>query len=185
MKNALIIVLVIVVLLAVIGVGQYNGLVSSSEEVTEELANLDTQYQRRIDLIPNLVETVKAFAEHETDIITQITDARAAMMGANTLAERDAADAQLTAAIDALVVSVENYPELKSNETYLSLMDELAGTENRIAVARGDYNEVVKTYNLKVKRFPTSIFAGIFGFEQAEYFQAQAGAEQGVEVDFG
>ena len=185
MKNALIIVLVIVVLLAVIGVGQYNGLVSSSEEVTEELANLDTQYQRRIDLIPNLLETVKAFAEHETDIITQITDARAAMMGANTLAERDAADAQLTAAIDALVVSVENYPELKSNETYLSLMDELAGTENRIAVARGDYNEVVKTYNLKEKRFPTSIFAGIFGFEQAEYFQAQAGAEQGVEVDFG
>lgn len=184
MKNVIIVILVIIVLLAVVGVGQYNGLVSSSEEVTEELANLDTQYQRRLDLIPNLVETVKSFTEHETEIIIQITDARAAMLGANTLAEKDAADTQLTAAIDALVVSVENYPELKSNETYLSLMDELAGTENRIAVARADYNEVVKTYNLKVKRFPTSIFAGMFGFEQAEYFEAQAGAEQGVKVDF-
>lgn len=185
MKNVLIVILVLVVLLAVLGVGQYNGLVSSSEEVTEQLANLDSQYQRRLDLIPNLVKTVKAFTEHETAIITQITEARAAMLGANTIAEKDAADAQLTAAIDALVVMVENYPELKSNETYLSLMDELAGTENRIAVARNDYNSVVKSYNLKVKRFPTSIFAGIFGYEQAEYFQAAPGAEQGVEVDFG
>ena len=185
MKKAIIVILVIVVLLAVVGVGQYNGLVSSSESVTEKLSNLDTQYQRRIDLIPNLVETVKGFAAHETEIITQITDARAAMLGANTLAEKDAADTQLTAAIDALVVSVENYPELKSNETYLSLMDELSGTENRIAVARLDYNEVVRGYNLKVKRFPTSIFAGMFGFEQAEYFKAETGAEQGVEVDFG
>ena len=184
MKKAWIVILIVVVLLAVVCVSQYNGLVSSSESVEEQLANLDSQYQRRFDLIPNLVETVKAFTEHETDIITQITDARAAMLGANTLAEKDAADAQLTSAIDALVVTVENYPELTSNETYLSLMDELAGTENRIAVARNDYNGVVKSYNLKVKRFPTNLFANMFGYEQAEYFEAAAGADQSVKVDF-
>lgn len=184
MKKAWIIIVVIVILLAVLCVGQYNGLVSASESVEQETANLDSQYQRRMDLIPNLVATVKEFAEHETEIVEQITTARAAMMGANSFAEMSEADAQLTKALNALVVNVENYPDLKSNETFLSLMDELAGTENRIAVARRDYNEVVNSYNLKVKRFPAKLFAGLFGFEQAEYFEASEGAQDAVEVNF-
>ncbi len=184
MKKVWIIIAAVVVLLAVLCIGQYNGLVSASETVTQETANLDSQYQRRMDLIPNLVTTVKEFTQHETEIVEQITEARAAMLGANSLAEMSQADAKLTEALNALVVNVENYPELKSNETFLSLMDELSGTENRIAVARKDYNDVVKSYNLKIKRFPTNLFAKMFGYEQAEYFEAQDGASNAVEVDF-
>ncbi|NLV87023.1 MAG: LemA family protein [Clostridiales bacterium] len=185
MKKAWIIILAIVLLLAVVLISQYNGLVSSSEAVSKETANLDSQYQRRMDLIPNLVTTVKEFMGHETEIIEQISSARAAMAGAGTLGEMSEADEQLTSALNALVVSVENYPDLKSNETFTNLMDELAGTENRITTARRDYNEVVNSYNLKIKRFPTNLLAGMFGFEQAEYFEAQQGAENSVEVDFG
>ncbi len=185
MKKAWIIILAIIVLLAVALVSQYNGLVSASEAVSKETSNLDSQYQRRMDLIPNLVTTVKEFMGHETEIIEKISSARAAMAGAGSLGEMAEADEQLTGALNALVVSVENYPDLKSNETFTNLMDELAGTENRITTARRDYNEVVNSYNLKIKRFPTNLLAGMFGFEQAEYFEAQPGAENSVEVDFG
>lgn len=186
MKSRMILAIVLaVVLILVFGsVGTYNSLARSREGVDNARANISTQLQRRMDLIPNLVETVKGYAAHEKEVIDSVTDARAKLAGAATMEERAAANDQLDSALSRLMVIVENYPELKADANFRQLTDELAGTENRIATARRDYNEAVRSYNQKIITFPGNIFAGIFGFEKAEYFEAAAGAETAPTVAF-
>lgn len=187
MKRGLIVIIVIaVVILALVGsvVGSYNSLVSQREGVTSAFQNIDTQLQRRADLIPNLVASVKGFASQERAIIDSVTSARAKLAGAQTVGEKATADSELSGALSRLLVIVENYPELKSDANFRQLSDELAGTENRIAVSRLDYNNLVKTYNTKIKSFPTVIIASLFGFKEAEYFEAAPGTETVPTVSF-
>ena len=187
MKKLLIvlgIVLVLVVLLVVFAVSTYNGLVGKEETVNSSFAQIDTLLQRRADLIPNLVNTVKGYMAHEESIIEKVTEARAKLVGASTIEEKSEANEALTKAIDALVVVVENYPDLKASENFIQLQDELAGTENRIATARRDYNEAVKVFNSSIKTFPTNIFAGMFGFSEHSYFQATEAAAEVPSVEF-
>lgn len=162
MKKSNIILITVIAIIAIIVmflVGSYNGLVSKSEAVDTELSNLDVMLQRRADLIPNLVNTVKGYTTHETEIINSITEAREKLINANSLEEKSNANNELTSSLNALMVVVENYPDLKSSQNFIQLSDELAGTENRVAVARRDYNSAVKNYNLKVKTFPGNILA--------------------------
>lgn len=174
----------IVVVLAVMLMSGYNGLVQINEDVNGKWSQVENQLQRRADLIPNLVETVKAYAAHETEVFTALADARAALAGANTVSETEEANQAMNAGLGRLIAIAEAYPELKSNVNFLALQDELAGTENRIATARMDYNTVVQTYNTKVKSLPTALYAGLLGFGEKEYFEAEDGAENGVDVDF-
>ena len=150
----------------------------------KELANVDVQLERRADLIPNLVSTVKGYTSHETEIIDKITTARENLLKADTVEEKGTANDQLTSALNALMVVVENYPDLKSNENFIQLSDELAGTENRIATARRDYNNTVTDYNTTVKRFPTNILASMFGFEKKSYFEVSEGKTEVPKVEF-
>lgn len=176
MKNKKVVVIVAVLAVIVILGGAlisgYNGLVTSREAVESAESNIDTYLQRRADLIPNVVSTVKSFAQHETEVFDKVLEARKSLVNAKTPEEKATADAQLDTALQGINVIVEAYPELKSDATYVALMDELEGSENRIAVARKDYNDAVKDYNNKVIRFPGSIVANLFGFEKAEYFEA-------------
>ncbi len=165
-------------------IGSYNGLVRADETVNEKWANVQTAYQRRADLIPNLVETVKGYASHEKEVFTTVTEARAAIMNAKTPSQLQAADTQLTAALKTLFAVAENYPNLKANENFLSLQDELAGTENRVKVERDIYNQAVKDYSIKIRRFPTNIVANIFGFSPRDMFEAETGTEKAPEVTF-
>ncbi len=181
---ALIVIVVAALLLGVWAVSSYNGLVGLREEVSGQSANIETQLQRRADLIPNLVSTVKGYAAHETEIMTELAEARSALVGAGNLAEKAEADAALSGALSRLLMVVENYPDLKADAQFTALMDELSGTENRIAVARKDYNDAAKTYNKKIKTFPSVIFANMFGFEGVEYFEAAAGSEVPPAVSF-
>lgn len=180
---AVIAVLVIVAVIAGVGISNYNGLVTAREEVASAESNIDTYLQRRADLIPNVVATVKSYAAHESEVYSSIAAARQKLVNASTVGEKAEANEELTAALQGLNVVVESYPELKADTTYVALMDELEGSENRIATARKDYNDTVKEYNNKVIRFPGNIFAGIFGFEKAEYFEAAQGAEAAPDVD--
>ena len=184
MKKGLILVIVIIAVILIALISSYNGLVSKSEEVDNKFSIIDTQLQRRADLIPNLVNTVKGFANHEEEIINSVTDARAKLAGASTVSEKAEADQELRGALNRLMVVVENYPDLKSSENFIQLSDELAGTENRIATARKDYNDAVRSYNLKVKKFPTSIIAGMFGYETKQYFEASEKAQEVPNVNF-
>lgn len=163
-------------------VGSYNGLVTKSEAVETALSQIDNQLQRRNDLIPNLVETVKRYAAHEEEIFTNLAEARAKLAGAGTIGQQAEADAAINSALSRLLAIAENYPELKANENFIQLQDELAGTENRIATARRDYNEVSRTYNTSIRRFPTNIFANIFGFERVDYFEASDEARNTPDV---
>ena len=181
---AIIVVIVILLLIVIGGVSSYNGLVGLSEEVDNKFATIDTMLQRRADLIPNLVNTVKGYTNQEQSVIDSVTEARAKLNNANSVADKANADQELTSALNNLLVVVENYPDLKSSENFINLQDELAGTENRIATARKDYNDAVKEYNAKIKRFPTNIISGMFGFEEKEYFQATEGSEEVPTVDF-
>lgn len=183
-KIAVWVILAILVILVVVGVSQYNSLVGINENVENQRANIDTMLQRRVDLIPNLVNTVKGYAEHEKEVIENVSNARAKLAGATGMEEKADADNQLSGALSRLLMVVENYPDLKANQQFIALSDELAGTENRIAVARKDYNDSVKVYNQKIRRFPSNIFANLLGFEKAEYFQAAEGAQQVPEVNF-
>lgn len=188
MKKILGPIAVIVILLVVVGVmliPSYNKFVNLEEDVDQSYAQVETQLQRRLDLIPNLVNTVKGFASHEKEVITAISEARSKLAGARGPEEQAVADAELSGALSRLLVVVENYPDLKANQNFTQLMDELAGTENRIGVARRDYNDVVASFNRQVKRFPGKLVASIFGFEEKEYFKADAAAGEAPEVDFG
>lgn len=182
--KALIVLAVVAVILVVVGVGIYNGLVSGEAAVDNAFANIDVQLQRRNDLIPNLVATVQGYAAHEQEVIDSVTEARARMMSATTPDEKIAADGELSSALSRLLAISEAYPELKANENFLSLQDELAGTENRIAVSRKDYNDVVMAYNRKLRSFPNNLLAGMFGFEKHNAFTASPEASQVPQVSF-
>ena len=182
---------ILIAVFAVIGIiigtiaGSYNGLVSQQEEVENKHSVISVQLQRRADLIPNFVNTVKGYSDYEQKTYTAVTEARNAVAGAKTAGEQTKAAEQLDSAISVWVNAVtEAYPELKANENYKALQDELAGSENRIAVARKDYNDAAKAYNSSVRRFPKNIIAGMFGFEKVEYFEAQAGSESVPQVSF-
>ena len=179
-----IVVLVVVIILIAVPISTYNSLVSMQTAVEEQGANIDSQLQRRMDLIPNLVETVKGFTAHETEVFDAVTSARENMMAAGDMAEKSAANEEMTGALNRLIAVAEAYPELKSDTVYVGLMDELAGTENRISYARTEYNAAVTSYNMAIRKFPGNIFAGIFGFEKADFFEAAEGAEAVPEVNF-
>lgn len=175
---------VIIALLVVMGVSGYNSLVALNENVNGKWSQIDNQLQRRADLIPNLVNTVKGFAAQEQQVIKSVTDARSKLAGAQGPAAKAQADSELSGALSRLLVVVENYPTLKSDANFRALMDELSGTENRIAVARKDYNDAVQVYNAKIQSFPTVIYARMLGFGPKEYFKAQAGAANVPQVQF-
>jgi len=179
------IIVIILVVLALLFIPKYNSLVTAEESVDSKWAQVENQLQRRYDLIPNLVESVKGYANHEKEVIASITEARAQMGSAQSPKEQAVANDALNGALSRLLVVVENYPNLKADANFRQLMDELAGTENRLAVAREDYNNEVQTFNKTVKRFPGNLIAGMFGFEQKEYFKAAAGAEKAPSIDFG
>jgi LemA protein len=188
MKWAVGIIVVLLLLGLILGgtaCGSYNNLTTKRNEVTNAFSNVDTQLQRRSDLIPNLVNTVRGYAKQEEKIFTEIAEARSRLIGAKTVGEKSEANDQLTGALSRLLVITENYPQLKSDQGFLKLQDELAGTENRIQVARRDYNTVVLDYNNMHDRFPTVIFANMLGFQRAEEFKASESSRQVPNVDFG
>ena len=172
-----------VLLLLVSGCG-YNTMVALNEQVDAAWSEVENQLQRRNDLIPNLVNTVKGFAAQEQDVLVKVTEARSRVAGAGTPEQKIQASNELSGALSRLLVVVEKYPELKSNQNFLRLQDELAGTENRLAVARMRYNEVVRDYNTTIKKFPTNIMASVFGFDAKPYFEAPEGAKEVPKVEF-
>ena len=183
MKKTLIILLVIIILVGGYAGLTYNKLVTGSESADTGWAQVETQYQRRFDLIPNLVESVKGAMKQETAVFTAIADARTRYAGATTVNEKASAAGEVESAFARLLVVMENYPELKSAETVQSLMAELAGTENRVAVERMRFNEMVRDYNVSVKTFPGSLIAKMFGFGARTMFEAQTGTETPPTVD--
>ncbi|MEW6382278.1 MAG: LemA family protein [bacterium] len=172
------------VLLAGWGVSHYNKLVTLRENIDGAWAQVDNQLKRRNDLIPNLVNTVKGYAAHEKEIFIKIAEARAKLAGAQTIPEKIQGAQEMGSALGRLLVIVERYPELKANESFNRLMDELAGTENRLAVERMRYNDVVKEYNTTIGRFPDRIFAGLFGFEKGVYYQVPEEEKRVPKVEF-
>lgn len=185
--------LAIVALLALWGAGAYNGMVSMDENVQNKWANVETQYQRRADLIPNLVNTVKGYAAHEKTTLEEVVKARSEATSVKIdptnitpeqMKQYQAALGSVSSALGRLLMVAENYPELKANENFLELQSQLEGTENRINVARKDFNDAAKEYNVSIRRFPKSIIAGMFGFEKKTYFEAEAGSEKAPDVQF-
>lgn len=183
-------ILIVIVLWAI---GGYNGMVSMDEEVQGKWANVETQYQRRADLIPNLVNTVKGYATHEKTTLEEVVKARSEAtqikvdptnLTDKQIAEYQKAQGNVSAALGKLLMVAENYPQLKANENFLELQSQLEGTENRINVARRDFNGAAKEYNTAIRRFPRSIIAGVCGFDKHAYFEAEAGAEKAPEVKF-
>jgi len=186
-SGCLIITLVLLAVLAVAGMslmGLYNNLVTQNEMVTNAWAQIQNVLQRRADLIPNLVETVKGYATHEKDVFKSVADARSKLAGTTGPREAAAANAELTSALGRLLAIAENYPNLKANENFIRLQDELAGTENRIAVERMRYNEAVRAYNTAIKRFPANVIVGFFSFNPREYFEAGPAAQEAPKVKF-
>ncbi|WP_044566142.1 LemA family protein [Anaerococcus provencensis] len=178
------IIIAIVVILLVLTVPTYNRLAGAREDVNEAYAQVQNVVQRRADLIPNLVNTVKGYSDYEGETLTKVTEARAGVKNASSPQELADANEKVSQAIRDINVVAEAYPDLKANTQYTQLMDELAGSENRISVERGNYNSAVKKYNSDIKKFPTNIIAGITGYDQAEYFQASEGSENAPTVDF-
>ncbi|MSR71263.1 MAG: LemA family protein [Candidatus Taylorbacteria bacterium] len=184
MKKITWIVLIIVVLVILFAWSSYNRFVSLSESVNNQWAQVETQYQRRFDLIPNLVESVKGVMKQEQAVFTAIADARTKYAGAKTVDAKAQAAGQMESALGRLLVISENYPELKSAETVQTLMAQLEGTENRVSVERKRFNDIVQSYNLRTKRFPGSIFASIFGFTARPYLESVKGSENAPKVEF-
>ena len=187
-KIALISIIAIVVLFLIIisswFIGTRNKLVTLEENISAAWSEIDNQLQRRNDLIPNLVATVKGYAKHEREVFTQIAEARSKLAGAHTVAEKAQGYNELQSALSRLLVIVERYPDLKADENFIRLQDELAGTENRIAVARKRYNDSVRVFNTKIRRFPTSIIANMMGLTKKEYFQIEEAARKAPKVSF-
>lgn len=176
---------VVIIAFVSVYVGSYNSIVSLEQTVDEKASTIKTQLERRADLIPNLVSTVKGYTSHEQSVIDSITDARAAISGASSIKELSEANDKLNSALNNLNVIVENYPNLKADTAFVGLMDELAGSENRIATARTDYNEAVKDYNTKISTIPSSIVAGMMGKEKKEFFEVSNESKLEVpEVNF-
>lgn len=184
MKKTWIIVLAVLALLVFSGIGSYNSLVKLNENVDGKWSQVENQLQRRTDLISNLVATVKGYAAQEKEILNNIADARSRLVGAKGAADKAAANDALSSSLSRLLVVVENYPNLKSDANFRQLQDELAGTENRLAVSRKDYNDAVQVYNARIKTFPNVIWANMMGFGPREYFKAEAGAKEVPEVKF-
>ncbi len=193
MKKSLIIILAVVAVLVIWGVTSYNGLVAMDENVSNQWANVETQYQRRSDLIPNLVNTVKGYATHERETLEQVIAARSRAtqvtidpnnITPEALAQYQQAQAGVTSALGRLLAVAESYPDLKANQNFLELQAQLEGTENRINVARTNFNNAAREYNTAIRRFPKNIFAGMFGFRTRAYFEAQEGADQAPQVQF-
>jgi LemA protein len=164
--------------------GTYNNLVTMDEGVQAAWAQVENQLQRRYDLIPNYVETVKGYAAQEKEVFLGVAEARSKVAGAGTIPDKIQANNQLSSALSRLLVVVERYPEIKSNTNFIRLQDELAGTENRIAVERRRYNETVKTYNITIRRFPTNLLAGMFGFDKAAFFEVPKERQEVPKVQF-
>ncbi len=193
-KGCLVALGVVLLILVVLGgsvMGRYNALVTSRENIEGAWAQVENVLQRRADLIPNLVETVKGFAAQERGIFEEVAQARSRLIGAvgstagaGSPAAAAAADSALSSALGRLLAIAEAYPDLKSNQTFIRLQDELAGTENRIATERRRYNDVVRDYNASIKRFPNNFFAGFFGFDEREYFEAEEGTAEPPKVEF-
>jgi len=187
LKTVLIVVgiLVLVILIPLLYLkGTYNNLVTMDEGVKAAWAQVENQLQRRYDLIPNYVETVKGYAKHEKEVFIKVTEARSRVAGAAKIGDKIQANNQLSSALGRLLVVVERYPELKANTNFIRLQDELAGTENRIAVERRRYNETVRIYNTRIRSFPTNIIAGVFGFEKAAFFQVPKERQEAPKVKF-
>ncbi len=177
--------LAVLLLLFFMGIGSYNGLVTANQGIDAQWAQVQNDMQRRYDLIPNLVNTVKGYAKHESSVLEEVTRLRSQWGAAKTPAEQASASDSLGNALGRLMVVVEKYPELKANENFLKLQDELAGTENRIAVERKRYNEAVMDYNVRVQTFPTNILAGMFNFHVKDaYFKANVAAQEAPKVNF-
>ena len=164
--------------------GTYNSLVTLDESVKAAWAQVENQLQRRYDLIPNYVETVKGYAAHEKELFVKVTEARSRVAGAKSIPDKIQANNSLAGALSRLLVVVERYPDLKANTNFIRLQDELAGTENRIAVERRRYNEMVKVYNIRIRRFPTNLIAGMFGFEKAAFFEVPKERQEAPKVKF-
>lgn len=177
--------LALIVLIVVLWfIGTYNSLVSADQTVNEKWSQVENQYQRRADLIPNLVKTVQGYAAHESKVFIDVTEARSQWAAAKTPGDKIKAAEGMDSALSRLMVVVENYPQLKASENFAALQAQLEGTENRVTVARMDYNTVVKEYNVKIKTIPTSIIAGIYGFGDKPFFEAEKGAENAPKVNF-
>ncbi|MBN2831672.1 MAG: LemA family protein [Candidatus Omnitrophica bacterium] len=185
MKKIILVLLIVLVILIVAVTGLYNGLVSKHEAITAKWAQIENQLQRRNDLIPNLLNTVKGYASHEKTVLENVTLARSQWAKASTVEEKVKAAGAVDAALSRLLFVAENYPNLKADQTFLKLMDELSGTENRIAVERMRYNEAVRDYNVTVRMFPGNIIAARFGYKPAtEYFKAEEKAKSVPEIKF-
>jgi len=178
------VVLFLIFILAVVSIGTYNSLVSKEVEVDKSWSEVDNQLMRRSDLIPNYVETVKGYAAHENELFTNIANARAKLAGAANVPDKISAANELSGFLSRLLVIVENYPQLKANENFMKLQDELAGTENRISVARTRYNQAVQAFNTSVRSFPSNLIAGIFNFQKKEFFEAPESAKTVPQVKF-
>lgn len=196
MKKGMIALLVVLGFFALLffwGIGQYNGMVKSEENVTKSWANVESQYQRRSDLIPNLVSTVKGYANHEESTLTAVIEARAKAtqttidptnMTEESMAKFQAAQSGVSSALGRLLVSVEQYPDLKANQNFLELQAQLEGTENRISVERQRFNADAQGFNTMIRTFPKNVIAGMFGFEKKAYFQAEEGSDKAPKVEF-
>jgi len=165
-------------------IGTYNSLVSVNEDVNTKWSQVENQYQRRADLIPNLVETVKGYAKHEATVFEEVTKARSQWTGAKTSDEKMKAAGEMDSALARLMVVVEAYPDLKASESYTTLQAQLEGTENRISTERMRYNDAVREYNVKIKRIPTSIVADIYGYKDKPFFEADKGTDKAPKVNF-
>lgn len=192
-NKGLIITIVVIVLVALWGISSYNRLVGMDEKVSNQWANVETQYQRRSDLIPNLVNTVKGYAKHESQTLEAVMAARSQATQVKIdpsnctpqqLAAYQKAQGDVTTALGKLLAITENYPDLKATDNFKMLQEQLEGTENRINVARKDFNDSAKKYNTSLRRFPRNIIASMFGFEKRNYFEAEAGAEKAPKVEF-
>jgi len=184
MKKTGIIILGIVVILGIWAFSSYNGFVRINEQVNGQWAQVESQYQRRFDLIPNLVESVKGIMTQEQEVFTALANARSNYAGAQTVDQKAAAAGQVEGALGRLLAIVENYPQLQSSQTVQNLMVQLEGTENRIATERMRYNEVVRTYNTRVKQFPGRVMAALFGFDERTYFESAEGSDVAPQVQF-
>ena len=192
---AVVVIILFIIIVIVSLIGSYNNMVKLDEGVKEKWSQVENVYQRRYDLIPNLVETVKGYAKHEQETFTQVTEARAKAGGTFNISEQvlndpamfqkfQQAQAGLSGALQRLMVVVEKYPELKANQNFLALQDQLEGTENRITVERKRFNEAARYYNTYIKQFPKMILANMFGFKEKQYFKSTEGAEEAPKVEF-